>query len=158
MSGTDDHAKPPQAPAEDHRRAQRRREWPLTPRVEYLESAGFREAWQVGDECRCTLWGEELAEICLLISGDRVKGADPPSLGPCRQSSANPRSAEASIPRPRAPIVTAQKGDEAMSTAISPLIAAGTGQPDTDEKLSPIHLRSFLLRGAESIHSSPYTS
>jgi hypothetical protein len=49
-----------------------------------------------------------------------------------------------------------------MSTAISPLIAAGsrfsvsTGQPDTDEELSPIHLRSFLLRGAESIHSSPY--
>jgi hypothetical protein len=38
-----------------------------------------------------------------------------------------------------------------MSTAISPLIAAGsrfpvsTGQPDTDEKLSPIHLRSTGL-------------
>lgn len=52
--------------------------------------------------------------------------------------------------------------NEAMSSAISPLIAAGsrfpvgTGQPDTDEELSPIHLRSFLLRGAESIHSSPY--
>lgn len=49
-----------------------------------------------------------------------------------------------------------------MSTAISPLIAAGsrfpvgTGQPDAGEELSPIQLRSFLLRGAESIHSSPY--
>lgn len=45
-----------------------------------------------------------------------------------------------------------------MSTAISPLIAAGsrfpvgTGEPDSVEELSPIHLRSFLLRGAESIH------
>lgn len=49
-----------------------------------------------------------------------------------------------------------------MSTAISPLIAAGsrfpvgTGEPDTAEQLSPIALRSFLLRGAESIHHSPY--
>lgn len=49
-----------------------------------------------------------------------------------------------------------------MSTAISPLIAAGSrfpvgiGQPDADEELSPIQLRSFLLREAESIHSSPY--
>lgn len=49
-----------------------------------------------------------------------------------------------------------------MSTAISPLIAAGsrfpvcTGQPDTDEQLSPIHLRSFLLRGAETVQHSPY--
>lgn len=49
-----------------------------------------------------------------------------------------------------------------MSTAISPLIAAGsrfpvgTGQPDSHEELSPIHLRSFLLRGAESVHHTPY--
>ena len=49
-----------------------------------------------------------------------------------------------------------------MSTAISPLIAAGsrfpvgTGEPDTAEQLSPIHLRSFLLRGAESIQHVPY--
>ena len=49
-----------------------------------------------------------------------------------------------------------------MSTAISPLIAAGsrfpvdTGQPDSDEELSPTHLRSFLLRGAESVRHSPY--
>ncbi len=49
-----------------------------------------------------------------------------------------------------------------MSTAISPLIAAGSrfpvgaGQPDVNEELSPIHLRSFLLRGAESIKHSPY--
>ncbi len=49
-----------------------------------------------------------------------------------------------------------------MSTAISPLIAAGsrfpvgTGQPDSEQELSPVHLRSFLLRGAESVHSSPY--
>jgi len=49
-----------------------------------------------------------------------------------------------------------------VSTAISPLIAAGsrfpvgTGQPDAAEELSPVHLRSFLLRGAESIQSSPY--
>lgn len=49
-----------------------------------------------------------------------------------------------------------------MSTAISPLIAAGsrfpvgTGQPESQEELSPIHLRSFLLRGAESVHHTPY--
>ena len=49
-----------------------------------------------------------------------------------------------------------------MSTAISPLIAAGsrfpvgTGQPDSEEDLSPIQLRSFLLRGAESVRHSPY--
>ena len=50
-----------------------------------------------------------------------------------------------------------------MSTAISPLIAAGsrfpvgTGEPESAEDLSPIHLRSFLLRGAESIQHSPYS-
>jgi hypothetical protein len=49
-----------------------------------------------------------------------------------------------------------------MSTAISPLIAAGsrfpvgTGEPGTDEQLSPVEQRSFLLRGAESIQHSPY--
>ena len=48
-----------------------------------------------------------------------------------------------------------------MSTAINPLIAAGsrfpvgTGQPDADEELSPIELRSFLLRGAESVPPLP---
>jgi hypothetical protein len=48
-----------------------------------------------------------------------------------------------------------------MSTAISPLIAAGsrfpvgTGEPETDEQLSPTELRSLLLRGAETIHYSP---
>jgi hypothetical protein len=50
-----------------------------------------------------------------------------------------------------------------MSTAISPLIAAGsrfpvgTGEPETDQQLSLVEQRSFLLRGAESIHHSPYT-
>lgn len=49
-----------------------------------------------------------------------------------------------------------------MSTAISPLIAAGsrfpvgTGEPETAERLSPVGRRSFLLRGAESIQHSPY--
>lgn len=49
-----------------------------------------------------------------------------------------------------------------MSTAISPLIAAGsrfpvgTGEPESTEGLSPINLRSFLLRGAESIQHSPH--
>jgi hypothetical protein len=49
-----------------------------------------------------------------------------------------------------------------LSTAISPLIAAGsrfpvgTGESETEEWLSPIERRSFLLRGAESIHHSPY--
>lgn len=49
-----------------------------------------------------------------------------------------------------------------MSTAISPLIAAGSrfpvgsGEPESDEWLSPIGQRSFLLRGAESIQHSPY--
>jgi len=49
-----------------------------------------------------------------------------------------------------------------MSAAISPLIAAGsrfpvgTGQPESDEDLSPVHRRAFLLRGVESMHSSPY--
>ena len=49
-----------------------------------------------------------------------------------------------------------------MTAAISPLIAAGsrfpvgTGQPDDQQQLSPVAMRSFLLRGAESIHHSPH--
>lgn len=49
-----------------------------------------------------------------------------------------------------------------MSTAISPLIAAGsrfpvgTGEPENEVQLSPVELRSFLLRGAESVQHSPY--
>lgn len=49
-----------------------------------------------------------------------------------------------------------------MSTAISPLIAAGSrfpvgaGAPESTERLSPVERRSFLLRGVESIHHSPY--
>lgn len=55
-----------------------------------------------------------------------------------------------------------QSGGKSMSTAISPLIAAGSrfpvgnGEPHMDEALSPINRRAFLLRGAESVHSSPY--
>ena len=51
-----------------------------------------------------------------------------------------------------------------MSTAISPLIAAGsrfpvgTGQPDDAEMLSPVEQRSFLLRGAESVQHLPYAA
>ncbi|MGI9001554.1 MAG: hypothetical protein ACR2GH_07785 [Pseudonocardia sp.] len=50
-----------------------------------------------------------------------------------------------------------------MSTAISPLIAAGsrfpvgTGEPEVAEQISPVVLRSFLMRGAESVRHSPYT-
>ncbi len=49
-----------------------------------------------------------------------------------------------------------------MSAAISPLIAAGSrfpvgkGEPEGSEDLVPVELRSFLLRGAESVHHSPY--
>lgn len=48
-------------------------------------------------------------------------------------------------------------------TGMSPLIAAGsrfpvgTGEPEAGECLSPVGLRSFLLRGAESIQYSPYS-
>jgi hypothetical protein len=49
------------------------------------------------------------------------------------------------------------------SLPISPLIAAGSrfpvgsGEPDSDEALSPVERRSFLLRGAESVRQRPYT-
>lgn len=50
-----------------------------------------------------------------------------------------------------------------MSTAVSPLIAAGsrfpvgTGAPQVTEQISPVALRSFLMRGAESVQHSLYT-
>lgn len=49
-----------------------------------------------------------------------------------------------------------------MTRAISPLIAAGsrfpvgTGEPVDSGQLCPEHLRSFLLRGAESVQHTPF--